>query len=164
LEDLIILLSELEERPAVAIANDIASIQRRDETILPSLTGFINILKLHVCDGQTVRTGDQYSRTLVAQAENVELALGGGKTMAIALLLATCAKMYGRFEEPRLLLWRLAEWAGIFLKNPTPAMLDELYQLAVSTGPGCDSLFEWLNANRADDAEVAEQSIDQTNQ
>ncbi len=156
LEDLIILLSELEERPAVVVANDMATVHPRDETIPPTRIGFVDILKLHVHSGQTGRIGEQCSRTLVALAENVELALGGGKTMAVALLLDTCAKMHGEFEEPRLLLWRLAEWAGIFLKNPTPAKLDELYQLAVSSSVESDGLFDWLNANRAEDAEVAD--------
>lgn len=158
LEDLIMLLSELEERPAVVVANEIASIHRRDKTIPPTLTGFIDILKIHVRTGQTGRTGEQYSGALVALAENVELAIGGGKTMAVALLLETCAKMRGEFEEPRLLLWRLVEWAGIFLKKPTPAKLDELYQIAVSSSLDSDRLFEWLNANREEDAEVLDRS------
>ncbi len=158
LEDLIILLSELEERPAVLIANDIAGIHRRDDTIPRTLTGFFDILKKHVRNAQPERTGEQYSRTLFALAESVELALGGGKTMAVALLLKTCAKMDGKFEEPKLLLWRLADWSGIFLKKPTPAKLDELHQIAVSSSIESDSLFEWLNANRAEDVEVPDQS------
>lgn len=150
LEDLILLLSDLEERPAILVAYDMASVRPRDKTTPPTLSCFVDILKLHVRSGQTERIGEQYSRTLVSLAENVELAPGGGgKTMAVALLLATCAKMHTEFEEPRLLLWRLVEWAGIFLKKPTPAKLDELYQLAVHAAPEPDALFEWLNANRA---------------
>lgn len=159
LEDLIILLSELEERPAAMVANDMASVHPRDKTITPTLLGFVDILKIHVRSRQTERIREQYSRTLVSLAENVELALGGGgKTMAVALLLVTCAKMHTEFEEPRLLLWRLAEWAGISLKNPTPAKLDELYQLAVHAAPESDALFEWFNANRAVHAEVADRA------
>lgn len=173
LEDLIVLLSELEERPAVVVANDIASVHPHEESIRPTPIGFVDVLKKHIRRGQTERIAEQYLRTLVVLAENVELQLGGGKTIAIALLLDSCAKMHGEFEEPRLLLWRLAEWAGIFLKAPTPAKLDELYQLAVRTAPESDELFEWLNANRAEDSEVADQgkeleafrqSIDSTDQ
>ena len=158
LEDLIVLLSALEERPAVMVANDMASVHSHGESIRPTSVGLIDVLKKHIRSGKAERIAEQYSRTLVALAENVELALGGGKTMAVALLLDTYAKMQGEFEEPRLLLWRLAEWAGIFLKDPTPAKLDELYQLAVHAAPESDALFEWLNANIALDSEVTDRA------
>lgn len=158
LEDLINLLSELEERPAVLVANDIALVDRRDEIVPPARTEFLDILKKHIRVGQTEHNAEQQSRILSVLAENVELAIGGGKTIAVALLLHTCAKMHAELREPRLLLWRLTEWAGIFLKNPTPAKLDELFQIAVSSSPESDRLFEWLSANRAEDTEVPDQS------
>ncbi|MBX3416476.1 MAG: hypothetical protein KF851_02640 [Pirellulaceae bacterium] len=158
MEDLIILLSELEERPAVEVANDMAFVHRRDEIFPPASTGFFDILKKHIRVGQSEQNAEQQSRILSVLAENVELELGGGKTIAVALLMHTCAKMHAELQEPRVLLWRLAEWAGIFLKNPTPAKLDELYQIAVSSSPDSYRLFEWLNANRAEDAEVPDQS------
>lgn len=157
LEDLIILLSQLEERPAGAIANDIASIRDANEAVPPKLVDFVNILKAHVRNRQSSPIGESYVQTMVALAENVELAFGGGRTMAVALLLGTFAKMHGEFEEPRLLLWRLTEWAGVILKEPTPKKLDKLYQLAFSSSADYESLFDWLNENTVVEVGVVDQ-------
>jgi hypothetical protein len=72
-----------------------ASVHPYGESTRPTRIALVDVLKKHIRGSQSERIAEQYSRRLDVLAENVELSLGGGKTMAVASLLDTCAKMQG---------------------------------------------------------------------
>jgi hypothetical protein len=181
LEDLIFVLSTLEERPAAEIANEMAEAseptaeKRRSQT-----DDLIHILKQHVRGGQSAGLAQQLAKQLRVLAENVELTLiaGNASFQGAALFLAGCARILSpaneprqfmrrlrewagvrlriappaTLDEPKLLLWRLCEWAGLKLRLSSPAMLDKLYELALTEDPKSpDTLLEWLWSHSLDD-------------
>jgi hypothetical protein len=64
------LLSELEDRPAVAVANDMATVRSHCESIRPARKWLVDILKKHIRGGQSEKIAEEYSQRLDVLAED----------------------------------------------------------------------------------------------
>lgn len=161
LEDLIFVLCTLEERPAAEIANEMADASEpvADARRSPR-DDLIHVLQQHVRGGEPPGSAEQLAKKLRLLAQNVDLLPVFGNAPGVALFLASCARILPPADEPKLLLWRLCEWAGLQLQIPSPATLDELHELAFTDNlQSPDTLLEWLwnhTLDRADDHQAKE--------
>lgn len=81
-------------------------------------------------------------------AENVSLEFTGGNHIeVVAFLLAQCVQSEMVFDDPKLMLWRLCDAAGLQLQSVSPAKLDRLHELASNDDDRLDNLTEWLRDN-----------------
>ena len=156
LEDLIFVLSTLEERPATEIAHEMANESESAADVHRSQRDdLIHILQQHVRGEASASVIEGLAKELRVLAENVELpSVGNVYVPGVALFLAGCARILSPANEPKLLLWRLCEWAGVRLRIPSPATLDKLHELALTDNPESpDTLLEWLWNHTLDGAD-----------